>query len=203
MCKPDRKNIAQASLRDRRINILHPVVRPFVGQGFAATSLDRVSDEIGSGRGIYCYYRRKPDLFLSVHRRAMELAQRAIRPPRESGGKVLVRLRRWRTRFRSWRSFPISASGTKSIEMHLLERTNEGERAQRAEVGMLREANEALYIHIIEEGITSGEPRNLRLMAKSLLGVLNRTSRWYHTHEGESGAGRMPDSISEFVGALA
>jgi hypothetical protein len=44
---------------------------------------------------------------------------------------------------------------------------------------------------------------NLRLVAKSLLGVLNRTLRWYHTHEGKSGAARMAESIGEFVGGLA
>jgi AcrR family transcriptional regulator len=96
LCRPDRKIIAQASLRDRWIDILDAAARPFVGQGFAATSLDRVSDEIGSaGDAIYCYYCSKPDLFLAVHRRAMELTQRAIR--RERGS-----------------SFAICASGTKS-----------------------------------------------------------------------------------------
>jgi hypothetical protein len=67
---------------------------------------------------------------------------------------------------------------------------------------MLRGANEALYIHIIKEGITSDEPHpvNLRLVARSLPDVLNRTLRWFRTHEGESGAARMTESIGEFVG---
>jgi hypothetical protein len=51
LCTPDGKIVAEASLRDRRINILDAAARPLVVQGFAATSLDRVSDEIGSGRG--------------------------------------------------------------------------------------------------------------------------------------------------------
>jgi AcrR family transcriptional regulator len=94
LCRLYRKIIAEASLLDRRIDILEAAARPFVSQGFAATSLDRARDEIGSAGGaIYCYYRSKPDLFLAVHRRAMELTQRAIRPPRESEGKVLERLR--------------------------------------------------------------------------------------------------------------
>jgi AcrR family transcriptional regulator len=157
LCRPDRKIVAEASLRDRRIRILDAAARPFVGQGFAATSLDRVSDKIGSAGGaIHCHYRSKPGPFLAVHRRAMKLAQLAISPPRP----------------------------------------------ELAEVDMLRDANEALCIRIIKEGITSGEPRpvNLRLVAKSLLGVLNRTLRWYHTHEGESGAARMAESIGELVG---
>jgi len=87
LCRADRKIIAQASLRDRRIDILDAAARSFVGQGFAATSLDRVSNDIGSAGGaIYCDYRVAPDLFLAVRDRAMELAQRAIRPPlRERG----------------------------------------------------------------------------------------------------------------------
>jgi AcrR family transcriptional regulator len=95
LCRADGKIIAEASLRDHWIDIPDAAARRLLGQGFAATSLDRVSDEIGSAGGaIYCYDRSKPDLFLAVHRRAMELAQRAIRPPRESEGKVLERLRR-------------------------------------------------------------------------------------------------------------
>jgi hypothetical protein len=94
LCRPNWKIIAEAALQDRRIDILDAAARPFVDQGFAATSLDRVSHEIGSaGDAIYCYYRSKLDLFLAVHRPAMELAQRAIRPPRKSEGKVLERLR--------------------------------------------------------------------------------------------------------------
>jgi hypothetical protein len=51
LCRPDRKTIAEASLRDRRIDILDAAAGPFVGQGRAATSLDRGSDEMGSAGG--------------------------------------------------------------------------------------------------------------------------------------------------------
>jgi AcrR family transcriptional regulator len=93
LCRPDRKIIAEASLRDRKIDTPDAAARPFVDQGVVAMSLDRVSDQIGlAGSAIYCYYRSKPDLFLAVYRRAMELAERAIRPPRESDRRVLERL---------------------------------------------------------------------------------------------------------------
>jgi len=194
-------------LRDRRIDILEAAVRSFVGHGFAATSLE-VSDEIGSAGGaIYCYYRSKRDLFLAVDRRTMELAQRAIRSPRPSEGNVLERLRGTASAHAAlvMEQLLYLRAGDQELEIHLLERTNEGERAELAQARMRREANEALYFRVVKEGITSGEPRpvNLRLVARSLFGVLNATLRWLHTHEGESGAARMAESIGEFIGGLA
>ena len=206
MCRPSRRIVAEASLQDRRIDTPDAAARPFVDQG--AMSLDRVSDQIGSaGCAIYCYYSNKPHLFLPVYCRAMELAQRVIRPPRESDGKVLERLRgtALARAVLVMRQLPYLRVGNQEVEMHVLKRMNDGQRAEIAEVGILRDPNEPLCIRIIKEGITSGEslPVNLRLVAKSLLGVLNRTLRWYHTREGESGAERMAESIGDLVGVLA
>jgi AcrR family transcriptional regulator len=208
LCRPDLKIIAEASLRDRRIDIPYAAARHFGDQSFAAMSLDRVSDQIGSAGGaIYCYYRSKPDLFPAVYRGAMELAQGAVRPPRESDGKVLERLHgtALARAVLVMEQLLYLRVAKQELETHVLERTNEGERTEIAEVGTLREPNGPLCIRIIKRGITSGESRpvNLRLLAKSLLGVLNRTLRWYHTDEGESGAARMAESIGEFVGGLA
>jgi hypothetical protein len=87
--------------------------------------------------------------------------------------------------------------------MHLLERTNESERAELGEVVRLREANELLYIHVIGDGIATGEFRKFdaRLIAKPLLGALNWTSRWYQPRSRETAAarGRMADEIADFV----
>lgn len=80
----DRKIVAEEPPADRRIDILDAAARAFMRQGFAATSLDRVSDEIGATKGaIYYYYRSKSELFFAVHRRGMELTAAAIRPPFE------------------------------------------------------------------------------------------------------------------------
>jgi hypothetical protein len=70
-------------------------------------------------------------------------------------------------------------------------------------VAALREANEALYIDVIEAGIKSGEFRKVdsRLMAKPMLGALNWTSRWYHPRPGETKKARaaLAHSIADFV----
>jgi hypothetical protein len=89
------------------------------------------------------------------------------------------------------------------LELHLLERTNESERADLAEVAALREANENLYIRAIKDGVSSGElrPVDAKLMAKPVLGALNWTSRWYQPRSAETAAARkrLATSIADFV----
>ena len=80
-------------LVDRRVELLDAAARAFMRQGFAATSLDRVSDEIGSTKGaIYYYYRSKSELFFAVHRRGMQLTNAAIRPSFEMDASPRDRL---------------------------------------------------------------------------------------------------------------
>lgn len=191
---------------DRGTVILDAAARAFMRQGFAATSLDRVSDEINSTKGaIYYYYRSKSDLFFAVHRRAMELTQAAIRPPFERKGKSRDRLHGMAVAhtFLIMDHLAYLRVAAQGLELHLLERTNESERAELAEVAALREANEALYIRVIEQGIAAGEfrPVDARLIAKPLLGSLNWTSRWYHPRSDETNEARMAmaHSIADFV----
>jgi AcrR family transcriptional regulator len=203
--KVDRKIVAQEALADRRIDILD-AARAFMRQGFAATSLDRVGDEVGSTKGaIYYYYRSKSDLLFAVHRRAMELTDAAIRPPFEAGGGVYDRLRGMAVAHTLLivDRLPYLRVAAQCLELHLLERTNESERAEPAEVVALRVANEALYIRVIKEGVASRELRavDAGLVAKPLLGALNWTSRWYHPRAGEpvSARRKMAESIADFV----
>ena len=193
-------------LADRRIEILDAASRAFMRQGFAATSLDRVSDEIGSTKGaIYYYYRSKSELFFAVHRRGMELTQAAIRPSFEALSSARDRLHGMAVAhtiliIEHLAYLRVIAQG---LEMHLLERTNESERAELAEVAALREANENLYIRVIKEGVASGEFRSVdaKLATKPLLGALNWTSRWYQPRPGETQAAkkRLAESIADFV----
>jgi AcrR family transcriptional regulator len=202
----DRKVVAETPLADRKVEILDAAARAFMRQGFAATSLDRVSDEIGSTKGaIYYYYRSKSDLFFAVHRRAMELTEAAIRPPFEAKASAHERLHKMAVAHTllMMDELPYLRVAAQGLELHLLERTNEDERAELAEVGALREANESLYIRAIKDGISAGElrPVDARFIAKPLLGALNWTSRWYHPRPGETAAARkrMAESIADFV----
>jgi AcrR family transcriptional regulator len=193
-------------LADRRIDILNAAARAFMRQGFAATSLDRVSDEIGSTKGaIYYYYRSKSELFFAVHRRGMELTQAAIRPSFETAASARARLHGMAVAHTILviDHLPYLRVIAQGLELHLLERTNESERAELADVAALREANENLYIRVIRDGVASGEFRSVdaKLAAKPLLGALNWTSRWYQPRPGETQAAkkRLAESIADFV----
>jgi AcrR family transcriptional regulator len=206
LAKLDGKIIAEAPLAERRSDILDAAARAFMRQGFAATSLDRVSDEIGSTKGaIYYYYRSKSELFFAVHRRGMELTSAAIQPHFEKRSGARERLYDMATAHTLliMDQLPYLRVIAQGLELHLLERTNERERADLAEVAALRQANENLYIRVIREGVASREFRSVdpKLAAKPLLGALNWTSRWYQPRPGETLAAkkRMAESIAEFV----
>ncbi|MGY3494282.1 TetR/AcrR family transcriptional regulator [Bradyrhizobium sp. USDA 4502] len=195
-------------LVDRRVELLDAAARAFMQQGFAATSLDRVSEEIGSTKGaIYYYYRSKSELFFAVHRRGMELTEAAIRPAFEVAAAPRVRLHAMAFAHTMLviDHLPYLRVIAQGLEMHLLQRTNESERAELAEVAALREANENLYIRVIKDGVSSGDFRSVdaKLAAKPLLGALNWTSRWYQPRDGETQANRkkLAQSIADFVTA--
>jgi AcrR family transcriptional regulator len=206
MGKVDRSTTLDRSIGERGTEILDAAARAFMRQGFAATSLDRISDEINSTKGaIYYYYRSKSDLFFAVHRRAMEFTEAAIRPPFESDRTPRDRLHAMACAHTLliMNQLPYLRVAAQGLELHLLERTNESERAELAEVAALRESNEALYISAIEQGIAAGELRSMdaRLIAKPLLGALNWTSRWYHPRSDETDDSRhgIAHSIADFV----
>lgn len=206
MGRLDRKIVADEPPADRRIDILDAAARAFMRQGFAATSIDRVSDEIGATKGaVYYYYRSKSELFFAVHRRGMELTGAAIRPPFEKQADARERLHdmAFAHTLLIMDQLPYLRVIAQGLELHLLERTNDRERADLAEVGTLREANEKLYIRVIREGVASREFRSVdpKLAAKPLLGALNWTSRWYQPRPGETLAAkkRLAESIAEFV----
>ena len=195
-------------LADRRVELLDAAARAFMRQGFAATSIDRVGDEIALTKGaIYHYFRSKSELFFAVHRRGLELTEAAIRPPFKSKSDPATRLHGMALAHTLLviEHLPYLRVIAQGLELHLLERTNETERAALAEVAAMRKANEDLYIRVIRQGIASGHFRTVdaKLAAKPLLGALNWTSRWYQPRSGETAAHRqrVAESIADFVTA--
>ena len=65
---------------EKQQGILDAAAAVFMKLGFAATSLDDISDNYGgASKGIiYYHFRSKTNLFFAVQRRAMELTREAI-----------------------------------------------------------------------------------------------------------------------------
>ena len=206
MGKMDRLPLTLQAPEEREIEILNAAARAFMRQGFAGTSIDRISDEIRSTKGtIYYYYRSKSELFFAVHRRGLLLTEAAIRPPFDDEGTARERLHHMSVAHTLlvMDYLPYLRVIAQGLELHLLERTSEAERAELEQVNMMRKANEALYIKVIEQGIRAGEfrPVGAKLIAKPLLGALNWTSRWYQPRPRETAAARkrIAQTIADFV----
>ncbi len=191
---------------EKQLGILDAAAAVFMRLGFAATSLDDISDNYGASKGIiYYHFRSKTTLFFAVQRRAMELTREAIMGVATGPGTARARLERMAIAHTLLMMdhldyLRVAAQG---LELHLSGRTTEDERTELAQITALRDANERLYLNVLNEGVESGEFRraNTRVAVKPLLGALNWTSRWYQPREGQSAAERerLAEEIAHFA----
>lgn len=202
-----KKEIGTPAGDEKQQGILDAAAAVFMKQGFAATSLDDISDNYGgASKGIiYYHFRSKTNLFFAVQRRAMELTRHAIAGIATGGGSPRVRLEQMSVAhtllmMEHLDYLRVAAQG---VEMQLGSRTTEEERREIASVIALRDSNEKLYLDVIQAGVTSGDFRKVdpRIAVKPLLGALNWTSRWYHPREGETPAQRL--MLAEEIGRFA
>lgn len=195
------------SARDeKQLAILDAAAEVFMRTGFAAASLDDISDRYGATKGIiYYHFRNKTTLFFAVLRRAMELTRAAIEPEATSEGSARTRLMRMAMAHTHLMMdhlayLRVSALGA---QLHLSGRTSEHEREEMKLITEMRDENERLYLRVIEEGVASKEfrPVDVRIAVKPLLGALNWTSRWYHPREDETPEDRerLAREIAEFA----
>lgn len=186
--------------------ILDAAASVFMRQGFAAASLDEISDVYGATKGIiYYHYRTKAALFFAVQRRAMELTREAIEPFALSELPPAEKIRRMARAHTllmmgNLAYLRVAAQG---IELHMTGRTTESERREVEEIVRMRDQNEALYARVIREGVVAGVFRSMneKLLVKPLLGSLNWTSRWYHPRKSETKKDReeMADQLALFA----
>jgi AcrR family transcriptional regulator len=202
-----KKEIGTPAGDEKQQGILDAAAAVFMKQGFAATSLDDISDNYGgASKGIiYYHFRSKTNLFFAVQRRAMELTRHAIAGIATGDGSPRVRLERMSVAhtllmMEHLDYLRVAAQG---VEMQLGSRTTEEERREIASVIALRDSNEKLYLDVIQAGVKSGDFRKVdpRIAVKPLLGALNWTSRWYHPREGETPAQRL--KLAEEIGRFA
>lgn len=196
----------RSSGNDKSDAILDAAARVFMESGFAAASVDDISEAYGATKGIiYYHFKNKSSLFFAVQRRAMEMTRDAIEPhalSKSPPGERLWNMAKAHTllMMRHLSYLRVAAQG---LELHLSSRTTAQERAELKAITELRDGNEALYTRVIQEGVDASEFRQVdaKLLVKPLLGALNWTSRWYRPRSGETAADR--DRIAEEIATFA
>lgn len=185
-----------APVDDKRLAVLDAAASVFMRLGFAATSLDDISEALGATKGtLYYHFRSKTSLFFAVQRRAMELLQNAVEPLAHSDGSARDRLEAMafahsKLMMEDRGYLRVAGQG---LELHLSVRTSENERAEMDAITKLRDAHERLYIEVIAEGVARGAFRAVdpRIAVKPLFGALNWTSRWYQPRAKETAEDRI------------
>jgi len=184
-----------------RAEVLDAAAEAFMERGYAATSIDDVANRLGCTKGrVYHYFQAKGELFLGVHRRALEMAMHAVQPFNDSSRSARERLylmvsahARLMMEETSYMRLAVQ-----HVEMSL---TLEGRtsRQELLDVFALRNEYEGYFEAAIAEGVRAGEFRQVNpdLMAKACLGTLNWMTVWYRP--GDT-AGAEPDEIvAEFA----
>jgi AcrR family transcriptional regulator len=178
---------AEVSLESRqranRDEVLDAAAEAFIERGYAATSIDDVADRLGCTKGrVYHYFRTKGELFLGVHRKALDMAIDAVAPLAEGSGTALERLQEMASAHAMlmMQEHSYMRLAVQHAEMAL---ALEGRTPRQAllDVFALRQKYEGYFEDVIAEGVTSGVFRevNPNLMAKAGLGSLNWISVWY------------------------
>jgi AcrR family transcriptional regulator len=187
--------------RASRDEVLDAAADAFTERGYAATSIDDVADRLGCTKGrVYHYFRTKGELFLGVHRKALEMALSAVQPAAEGGGTAAERL--YGMAEAHARLMMEEASYMRlSVQHTEMGLALEGRTPNSAslEVLRMRQTYEALFETVIAEGTENGEfrPVNPGLMAKAALGSLNWITVWYRP--GRSRTAPIKDTPAEFA----
>jgi AcrR family transcriptional regulator len=202
-------SLTYSDMPERQVELLDAAAKAFTQMGFAAATIDSVADLIGVTKGsVYYYYRSKTDLFFAVHRRAMEINLEAITPLAHatdvSPSQRIWNMAHCHTHL-MMEHLNYQRVTVQGLEMHLMGRTNEQQRAQLEELVQLRDNYERLFRTVIEQGIEAGEFPAVKvgLTVKPLLGALNWTTMWYQAREGETADDRevIARHVAQFVTA--
>jgi len=176
-----------------RREILDAAAQVFMEYGYAATSLDDVAERLGATKGrVYHWFPSKADLFLGIHKAAMETLIAAVRPILEGPGTPAERLHAMamaHARMLMTHS-PEQKVSVGKLERHLLRSATARHQRTLQSIVRLRDDYEQLFAEVLAEGMRSGdfEEQPPRLATKPLLGALNWLTVWYQPRRGESEA---------------
>jgi AcrR family transcriptional regulator len=201
---------AASSLRARqqmsREEVLDAAAEAFIARGYAATSIDDVADRLGCTKGrVYHYFRTKGELFLGVHRKALDLAFAAVSPVWEQEGSARDRLFTMCVAHArlmiEHTSFMRLAAQHAEMSLAIEGRTREN---SVKEIFDLRARYEGLFGQVIRQGVDAEEfrPVDAALLAKAALGSLNWMSVWYQPSRSgrvTADARKIPEEFAAFI----
>lgn len=175
--------------------VLEAAAKAFMRDGYAATSIDDVAEELGATKGrVYYYYRSKADLFFDVHRESMRQNLEGAGAIAKESGSPLDRLERMvrAHALLMMTHLPFQRVSVLGVEMHLAGSTTPRQRRTLEEVVRLRDQYEQLFVKVVEEGIAAGELRDCDpgVVVKALLGALNWITVWYRQRDTDTDENR-------------
>ncbi len=177
----------------------------FTSRGYAATSIDDIADRLGATKGrVYHYFRTKGEIFLGVHRRALDLMLEATREPFESDEPASSKLG---AMAKAHALLMMTEPTFMRLATQLTEMSLAAEGRTRQEeidaVMDVRREYEQRYETVIAEGIDAGEfsDDDPQLLATIVLGSLNGMTGWLDAESTAEGADRerIASLVSTFV----
>lgn len=186
---------------DTKDAVLIAAAEAFVQRGYAATSIDDVAERLGATKGfVYHYFRTKGELFVGIHRRALDMVTDVVRREYEVAAPAPERLRRMSKAHATMmvREWALMRLAAQHAEMNLA-REGRTRGSKIDEILGLRVAYEAMFETVIADGITAGSfrPADAGLMARAVLGSLNWMSVWVRPAERRSD--REVDEIASTI----
>jgi len=172
----------------------------FRDRGYAATSVRDIAHALDmQGGSLYAHVASKEDVLWSIVSRAADRFNAKVGPVAIGGAPAAARLREM---IRAHVGVVTGAQKDAVVFLHEWRFLSQSRREQMAE---RRDAYEALFRHVIGEGIASGafKPVDPRMAAMAILSALNGIATWYSA-SGELGPDEVADQYADlFLGGLA
>lgn len=195
--------LARSGAGPGRHDILEAAATAFTRNGYDATTIDDIADELSATKGrVYHYYRSKADIFLDVVVTGMRELLAEIGPLATGESSAVERLHRMVHRHASMmmRRNAFQRVAVQAVEMRRLGRGPRHETL--GEIVALRDRYEQLFADVVRQGQRAGDLRevDVRLATKPVLGALNWITLWYDPARGDDAdVGRIADEYAEFV----
>jgi AcrR family transcriptional regulator len=197
------RELSRSGAGPGRQDILEAAAVAFTRNGYDATTIDDIADELRATKGrVYHYYRSKADIFLDVVLTGIRDLLAEVRPLAEADGDAVERLERM---VRRHAAMMMTRNAFQRVAVQAVEmrRLGQGPRYESLHdiVGM-RDEYEQLFADVVAEGQREGALRGTdpRLATKPVLGALNWITVWYDPElAGDDGIGQIADEYAEFV----